>query len=117
MAHLINTGARNRAIVLAPGRCASRCGEIHAEQDYGRLLRHDLMLVADMLTRASGDRPAARLAGACAGAMGAGRAAEGQGAAESVIGWRGRWPARGGTSDGITGKIGQDFEAMDKTGV
>lgn len=53
VAHLINTEARsNEAIVLALTLREPLQPKIHAERDYGRLLRHDLMLVADMLAYA-----------------------------------------------------------------
>lgn len=50
IAHLINVEARtNEAIVLALTLDQSLLANIHAERDYGRLMRHDRLPVADCL--------------------------------------------------------------------
>jgi hypothetical protein len=50
LAHLINTESRtNEAIVLALAIDRPLAPKIHAERDYGRLMRHDLLPFAESL--------------------------------------------------------------------
>lgn len=50
VAHLINTEARaNEAIVLALAAREPLLAKVHPERDYGRLLRHDRMPLAESL--------------------------------------------------------------------